>query len=148
MDWLGGNKSEQTENLNGINTEKYVHLSVRSAYSKMFLFNFCFTLLLLLVNLLLTVKNLQLLKWSGRLTWVITAAVLFILFIELSCSVFTPECDSCAPQATKKKSLGGLGLWLKWFFLRGEDKELVLGAGGDFETVQPTAEEIQTNLSL
>lgn len=45
-------------------------------------------------------KTLQLAEWSGHLTQVITPAILFILFIELSHSVFMPECESCALWAS------------------------------------------------
>lgn len=48
----------------------------------------------------------QLVEWSSRLTRVITAAILFILFIELSYSVFTPECDSSALWATVRWIVG------------------------------------------
>lgn len=40
-------------------------------------------------------KTSQLVEWSSHLTQIITAA---ILFIELSYSVFTPECDSTLPR--------------------------------------------------
>lgn len=38
--------------------------------------------------------------WSSHLTWVIIATILFILFMELSYSLFTAEWDSGALRAT------------------------------------------------